>query len=404
LNSMRVMLRLLLLLLVSWSLPGGAQAADLIAFWDMPRHGGNSFNRLPPDQAYFDALARYGASWVRLSYDKWKGERRDFLIGDADHYTGLVPGDLAILRATIARAEKAGLKIVIVPLSLPGMRWAQNNGGTFDGRIWEDKAYWAQAATFWRDLAAALKDQPGIAAYNLVNEPAPEKGAGLAEHADAATMSAWYERQKGTARDLPLFYRTLVAAVRQADPLTPLMLDSGWYAAADAFSYWPAPLDDPRLLYSFHMYEPYAATSAPNLKRAVPYTYPGVVPFGETTQAWDAARVTAYLAQPVEWAKARAVPANRLVAGEFGCVRRLPFCRQYLEDVLTALDAHHLHWAFYSFREDGWDGMDYELGSAKVNWKYWEAAEQGKPDPIKRKATPEFEPIRKRLGVTGQSP
>jgi hypothetical protein len=140
------------------------------------------------------------------------------------------------------------------------------------------------------------------------------------------------------------------------------------------------------------------------LKRAVPYTYPGVVPFGETTQAWDAARVTAYLAQPVEWAKARAVPANRLVAGEFGCVRRLPFCRQYLEDVLTALDAHHLHWAFYSFREDGWDGMDYELGSAKVNWKYWEAAEQGKPDPIKRKATPEFEPIRKRLGVTGQSP
>lgn len=41
--------------------------------------------------------------------------------------------------------------------------------------------------------------------------------------------------------------------------------------------------------------------------------------------------------------------------------------------------------------------MDYELGSSKVNWKYWEAIDTNEPDPVKRKATPEFEPIRKRL-------
>ena len=47
------------------------RAADEIAFWNTPEKGGNSFNRLPPDSAYFAALHGYGASWVRLSYDKW---------------------------------------------------------------------------------------------------------------------------------------------------------------------------------------------------------------------------------------------------------------------------------------------------------------------------------------------
>lgn len=104
-----------------------------------------------------------------------------------------------------------------------------------------------------------------------------------------------------------------------------------------------------------------------------------------------------YLRQPLDWAAAMNMPRSRLVVGEFGCMRRLPGCRQYLEDVLSVLDRHRLHWAFYSFREDNWDGMDYELGSTRVPWRYWQAIEQGAPDPLARKATVEFEPIRKRL-------
>lgn len=390
--------RLLTCFLISLCLLSNVQAADLIKFWETPRHGGNSFNRLPPDQAYFDALHAYGASWVRLSYDKWKHEGRDFLIGDADHYSGLMQKDLATLKAVLDRAQKAGLKVVIAPLSLPGMRWAQNNGNQFDDRLWQDKDYWAQAARFWADLAAALKDHPAIAAYNIINEPAPEKKGGIAEHADPAAMQDWYGKQAGGARDLPAFYETVIKAIRQVDAVTPVMADAGWYAAADAFSYWPRPLGDPRVLYSFHMYEPYAATSAPNLKREKPYAYPGEVPFGEKSENWDAARVAGYLQQPLDWADKHGVARNRVVAGEFGCMRRLAGCKQYLEDVLTTLDAGKLHWAFYSFREDSWDGMDYELGSNKVNWKYWEAIDAGQPDPVKRSATPEFEPIRKRLG------
>ncbi|WP_460419300.1 glycoside hydrolase family 5 protein [Pseudomonas sp. microsymbiont 2] len=366
-------------------------------FWNTPRHGGNSFNRLPPDQAYFDALKGYGSSWVRLSYDKWRPAQRDFLLGNADDYQGLASADLRQLIEVLDHAHAAGLKVVITPLSLPGMRWAQNNQDHFDDRLWQDKRFWDQSARFWRDVAQALKDHPAIAAYNLINEPAPEKHGGLAEHADLDQMKQWYVREQGGARDLPALYRQLVAAIREVDDKTPIMVDAGWYAAADAFGYWPKALEDERVLYSVHMYEPYAATSAPNLARKQPFAYPGPVPFAGQTRQWDAEQVARYLQQPVDWADSMKLPRSRLVVGEFGCMRRLPGCRQYLDDVLAVLDRQHLHWAFYSFREDSWDGMDYELGSAKVPWRYWQAIEQAAPDPLPRKATAEFEPIRRRL-------
>ncbi|WP_404544085.1 glycoside hydrolase family 5 protein [Dyella jejuensis] len=372
-------------------------AADLMAFWDTPRHGGNSFNRLPPDEAYFRALKKYGASWVRVSYDKWRPTQRDFLLGNADRYQGLVASDLATLQKVLDNAQAAGLKVVVVPLSLPGMRWSQNNRGKFDDRLWRDKRYQQEAAQFWRDLASALKDHPAVAAYDLINEPAPEKHGDLYEHASAAAMQAWYRKARGTARDLPAFYTMLAKAIREIDATTPIMVESGWYGAADDFAYWPAPLDDAHVLYSFHMYEPYAFTSAPNLRRAVPYTYPGRVPFAGRLENWNRERIDAYLRQPLQWARARHIPMNRIVMGEFGCVRRVSGCVAYLDDVLSVADRAGIHWAFYSFREDSWDAMDYELGDAKVPWSYWKAIDEGRPDPLERHAMPAFEPIRRRL-------
>ena len=117
-------------------------------------------------------------------------------------------------------------------------------------------------------------DHPAIAAYNLINEPAPEKLGGLAEHASAERMQQWYAQARGGARDLPALYAQLVAAIREVDAKTPIMVDAGWYASADAFGYWQAPLQDDRVLYSVHMYEPYAATSARNLLRKAPSIIP----------------------------------------------------------------------------------------------------------------------------------
>jgi len=392
-NGFKVLIMFFLSLLMGYSV----QAQEKIIFWDKPQYGGNSFNRLPPDDAYFQALKAYGASWVRLSYDKWQPQQRDFLIGNADQYQGLVQEDLTVLKQTIDKAAKADLKVVIVPLSLPQMRWQQNNKNVFDGRIWKDKKYWKQTAQFWRDVAAEFKDNGAVIAYNLVNEPAPEKESGLQEHDTLENMKKWYSKNKGTSQDLILFYETIIAAIREVDPHTPIMVDSGWYAAADGFGYWSYALKDPNILYSFHMYEPYAATSAPNLKRAKPYAYPGVVPFFGQKEYWNALRVSSYLQNTFDWMDEHNINANRMVAGEFGCVRQLSGCQVYLEDVLKVLDKKKIHWAFYSFREDNWDGMDYELGKKKVPWSYWKNIESNTRDTLERKSTLEFSPISSRL-------
>jgi hypothetical protein len=387
-------MRLALVLLLALGTP--AIAADPLTFWDSPQRGSNCFNEAPPDAAYFRALRNYGATWVRLTFSKWRGQKRDFLFGSLDDYEALVADDLAILRSVLDRAHEAGLKVVVAPLELPGARWRQLNDGKFDDRLWSDRRYWDQAAAFWKDLAAALRDHPAIAAYNLVNEPVPERRGGLEEHADASAQQAWYAKARGGTRDLPAFYTRLIGAVRTVDPRTPIMLDAGHYAAADGFGYWPGPLADGRLLYAYHMYEPWAATSAPNLKREDPYRYPGVAPFGAAQSHWDAGRVAAYLQLPVDWARRHHIPPSRLVAAEFGCMRRWPDCPRYLEDVLNALEEDGVHWAFYSFRES-WDGMDYELGSAPLPWAYWQAQERGETFELERGPNPVFAPISSRL-------
>ena len=114
-----------------------AQAA-VNTFWSQPQRGGNSFNETPPDRAYFQGLRDTGATWVRLTPDKWRSAGgRDFLMGDADRYQGLVPADVATLRRVLDDADAAGIKVVLVPLSLPLLRWKQKNGGVVDQRLWQ---------------------------------------------------------------------------------------------------------------------------------------------------------------------------------------------------------------------------------------------------------------------------
>lgn len=45
---------------------------------------------------------------------------------------------------------------------------------------------------------------------------------------------------------------------------------------------------------------------------------------------------------------------------------------------ISAFNENGWHWAFYAFREDSWDGMDYELGTGKAGGAYWKAIEDGR--------------------------
>jgi HEAT repeat protein len=388
----RITRRLVCAMTVLLFLAGPSVAAEKITFWNTQRKGANNFN-VEPREEWFAAAHELGVDWVRLAYGKWKGQSRDFLMGDADNFQRVVPQDLARLVEVLDWAQKYDIKVVIAPLGLPGNRWIQNNDNRRDLRLWNDKAYWQQAAAFWGELAAGLKDHPAVCAYNILNEPTPEMKTGVDEHGPVSRYRSWYEKHRGTAHDLPAFYETVIAAIRKVDAQTPIMLDAGWYAQPGAFVYWPTIRDD-KVLYAFHMYEPYAFTNHRNFRREEPYIYPGEIPYAGKEINWDRRRIEHHLSPFFEWVKAREIPINRLVCGEFGCYRRNRGAAAYLADVLDVLNERDLHWAFYSFREDEWDGMDYELGAAGLGAAYWQAKEAGENPPLDRRDNPLFDVIK----------
>jgi hypothetical protein len=362
-RSVPAIAALALALACSGALPadeGSRARAGRLSFWDTPRRGGNLFNQVETRDR-LRAARTVGLGWVRLVPDKWEGRGRDYLLGDADEFRGIVREDLDHLLEVLGWAEAEGVPVVIGMLSLPGCRWVQNNDGREDYRLWNEERFQAQAAAFWRELAAALRDHPAVVAYNPLNEPHPEREDGHDE-ADAPGFPRWLAAHRRTTADLDRFYARIVGVIREVDPRTPVLVEGYGHGSVAGLTHLSA-VDDPAILYSFHFYDPWQYTSRrANRGR---YAYPGAMPahWDGPAERWDRDRVARMMDPVGEWAKRHGVPATRIVAAEFGCDRGAPGAREYLEDVVNALNARGWHWAFYSFREDGWDRMDYELGT-----------------------------------------
>lgn len=362
-----------------------------LAFWDQPRKGANG-GCGDATEEWFKAAAETGIEFVRLSPSDLKSESRDFLLGNADKYDGIPKRDFEMLRAVLDLAERHKIKVVLTMFSLPGARWRQQNEDKFDYRLWKDESYHHQAAAFWKDLAQLIGNHPAIVGFNPINEPHPERQDGFESPANG--FDEWQKRQAGTAADLELFYQRVVKSIREVDAATPIVLDARFHASPSGFKSLK-PIDDPAVLYSFHFYEPWIYTTFRVNKGR--FRYPDQMP-GETegaTVTWTDADFETRLDPVKMWAKEHHVPANRILAAEFGCGRQVAGAQQYLSDVITHLNAHGWHWAFYSFRSSDWDGMDYELGPDKMGWNYWKGREAGQPHEalIQRRSNPLWEVI-----------
>lgn len=399
----RLLCRLLGPLVAASTAANGIRAENpKLAFWDQPRRGANFFNQIERAER-FAAAKRLGIEFVRLAPSKWKPDRPDgkvgdFLAGPRDEFHGIPAADLAQLRRVLDEAAAAGVPVVLTTLSLPGCRFRQHNDSRNDLRLWTEPVWQDKAVLFWSQLAAALRDHPAVVGYNILNEPAPERIKGGLADWFTGDYPAWAQKVKGTPADLNAFYARVVRAIRTNDPHTPIIVDSGFYATPWAFGVLE-PLADAAVLYSFHSYEPYAFTSHQNKGR---YTYPGVIPIGESdnppVRYWDQAALAEFLRPVADWQRRHRIPSARVLVGEFGVYRRNPGAAQYLQDSLTVFQQHRWHWAFYAFREDTWDGMDYELGTGPAGRAYWEAIQKGlwPPETVYR-PNPLFDVLKKHL-------
>lgn len=322
-----------------------------ISFWNSRKQGTNIFNQNISIED-IQAAKNYGFGFIRLVPDKFLTEKRDFLIGDADNYNGLVDADLTKLKEILDICTQIDIPVVLSMLSLPGSRWKQNNNDKDDLRIWSNetnlnnKMFQKQAATFWKDLATELQYYSIVIGYNILNEPHPEKAC-------LPTNSIQHQ--------LFEFYQLSINAIRSVDKQTPIILDSTAHADPQAFNYLSAHTD-PLIIYSFHMYEPFAYT---NLKiNNGQYSYPGMI---EDTY-WDKDTLIKYMKAIIDFQKRNNIESNRILVGEFGGNRKTEGLEVYFKDLISIFKQHNWHYAFYAFREDTWDGMDYELGADKIPW------------------------------------
>ena len=318
---------------------GTSGCASKLDYWSQQRRGANFFNDVET-AARFRAARAAGIEVVRLSPSKWlagraPSERGDFLIGARSGYTGVNQGDVTFLKGVLRDAEQAGLKVVLTLLSLPGARWGQHNEGLEERVLWQSDAWQGQAIRCWQDLARELKDEPAIVGYNVRNEPSPELAAPRLSDWFTGDYAGWYAKVRGTPQDLNRFYRNVVAAIREVDSETPIVLDSGFFATPWAFKVLEPIEGDSKILYSFHMYEPFAFTSRGNKGK---HTYPGRVPTGEGDEplemTWDRAQVRRFLDLVADWQRRHAIPSKQIFAAELGVFRRNPGAAASLEDVI----------------------------------------------------------------------
>lgn len=353
------------------------------AYFDSQRKGANFFNARPTRQRFQAARAK-GIRLIRLTPSKWRGQHGRFLLGDSADYQGLNRRDLAQLRAVLRQAERSGLKVILVFLTVPGSVWRQQNTMAWDTRLWRDRKYHAQLVRFWRDIALALRDQPALVGYNLLNEPFPERVWRTARKSG---------RRPEAASDLNQLYRRVVAAIRQIDKRRAIILDGAQMAAPDGFSSL-RPITDPNVLYAFHVYEPWELTTW--RKNRGRFAYPG--PLGaKANKRWDAQFLARTLTPIRRWQTRYRIPSNRIIVGEFGIDRRIGGAQRYLADLIAQFNRHGWHWLFYSFREDDWPGMDYELGRRRLNATQWARIGKGLPVKLPRVPNRIFDVLQREL-------
>ncbi len=362
--------------------------------------GTNFFNYVEKAER-FKAAKELKLDFVRLAPNKWLNGRKvenrgDYFLGRPGKFKGLIKEDLPLLLDVLNKANQEGLKVILTMLSLPGNRWRQHNGGVQERMIWKDFKFQDQAISFWSQLAAALKGHPALVGYNIKNEPSPEHVKPRYSDWFTSDYGKWYEKIKGTPADLNLFYRKVVQAIRKVDSHTSIILDSGFYGTPWAFKILE-PVDDDNVLYSFHMYEPYLFT---NHKNKGQYLYPGSIPTGEKGKSspkvpWDKEFMAHFLRPVRKWQEKHKIPSTKILVGEFGLFRKNKGAVQYIKDLVSVLKEYGWHRAFYSFREEEWDGMDYELGTGPTPPGYWTEVEKGNPFPGKKfyKPNPLFQAI-----------
>jgi hypothetical protein len=179
----------------------------------------------------------------------------------------------------------------------------------------------------------------------MVEPNANEVGSNvLDDRLDIWDPQEFYSRYGGTPYDWGQLYPRITEAIRQVDPITPIIVGGMSYSGLDWLPYLE-PTGDSRTVYAVHVYEPGVYTyQSPD----TPYSYPGSydVNWDGNPDNIDSAWLDQRLANVEDFSAAHGVP---VVVNEFGGTRWNPGIADYMSDMMSLFEAHGLNYAFWEW-------------------------------------------------------
>lgn len=272
----------------------------------------------------FRTLREWGATLLRYQMVRdWHavdGNR------DLEEYDRWLDGRLDHLdKVVLPLAAKYGLMVVPDLHVTPGGRDAGAEANMF-----YDAAFAGHFVEVWRRIARRFRGREGIYGYDLVNEPC-------------------HRREPLPGCDSWNLQRRAAEAIREEDPLVPVIVEAGGWDAPAAFAALrPLPLAN--VIYEVHMYEPFDFTH-----QRVLGTRPWTVAYPNAGKGWDRDFVKAELRAVRDF---QLMHGARVFAGEFSAVCWAPGAEDWLRDCIAVFEEWGWDWTYHAFRE--WPGWSVE--------------------------------------------
>lgn len=199
----------------------------------------------------------------------------------------------------------------------------------------------------WRDLSEALKDYSvEDVAYELMNEPVADD-----------------------PEDWNKLVKKVIPIIRQAEPKRIIVIGSNRWQSANTFDQLYVPENDPNIILSFHMYEPFLLTHHTASWTGIkdykgPVNYPGTIVKKEDVQqlpdslqeivlrnkiSYNIDSIRNHFKKPVAIAKKYNLP---LYCGEWGCLNTVPdeARLRWFRDMRTVLEENNIGWATWDYK------------------------------------------------------
>jgi aryl-phospho-beta-D-glucosidase BglC (GH1 family) len=272
----------------------------------------------------------WNANVVRLQINWVPMKQAEVWARDLDAYESWLEEALPAIDRGVEWCGKYGLMVLLDLHTPPGGREEGGVCPLFSRRDCQEKF-----VEVWERLARRYSGRECIWAYDLLNEPVePPPGPGVV---------AWDE----------LFARA-TEAIRRIDPGRAVVFEPGPWGGCAGFDA-TAPLDLDRVVYSFHMYQPFQFTHQTIHGNPGGVDYPGLI----NGRRWDKEALREAMRPAIEFQDAYNV---QIVVGEFSAIRWAPgeSAYRYLRDCIDLFEEHGWDWTYHAYRE--WDGWSVEHG------------------------------------------